>query len=704
MSNIFEQEPSSKEDRRRTIIAVVLSTVIVSAGFMVQNALFPPATQQSTATQTPAQGTELPAQNTSAPAVAVPSPIPVKTASSSSIPVPAAERTYIIETDVMSATLTNAGGEIVSLTLKNHRDKSGAVDLIVRGSSGANGLSLSFGSATAPVRELMNAQWLDESKTAIEFSRMFEAPLAGSDQKVPFVLKRAYSFKKGEYLFALGISIEQPDGKPIALGANGIAYRLDLGPQIGPRFDQLPKNADYRKYIAEIDGKKKSEQPKANTPTVIAPSASWLAMSGKYFTFIAVPKAPMSGYEIETAQDPLIKQTNTISLLRTSFSGVSATDTYYFYFGPKTSAELGKYEYADKNGFGLASLKLEDAMEGSGMLGWLENFLKFLLNFFYKLIPNYGIAIILVTVLIKALFYPLTKKSSMSTARMAELQPKIQELQAKYKGNPQKLNQEMAELYKRENYNPMSGCLPLLIQFPLFIAMYNLFNNHFDLRGAMFIGGWINDLSLPESIINFGNFRLPIVGWNDLRALPIIYLFSQLLYGKFTQSPQSAQSNSQQASQMKLMMYGMPIMFFFILYDVPSGLLIYWITNNVLTILQQIVINDLMKKHKLARAEAATSTGGGPVSAGTGETSSRTAGNAPKPAASKLASGKKAAVDAKARPVGRAGSKEGFSEKVTKWLENKAGKTEKGNKRGASGKSGPNSGSGSAKGSPKKKK
>ncbi|MGB9685228.1 MAG: hypothetical protein ACPLYX_01895, partial [Rectinema subterraneum] len=125
---------------------------------------------------------------------------------------------------------------------------------------------------------------------------------------------------------------------------------------------------------------------------------------------------------------------------------------------------------------------------------------------------------------------------------------------------------------------------------------------------------------------------------------------------------------------------------------------------NVLTILQQIVINDLMKKHKLARAEAATSTGGGPVSAGTGETSFRTAGNAPKPAASKLASGKNAAVDAKARPVGLAGSKEGFSEKVTKWLENKAGKTEKGSKRGATAKSGPNSGPGSAKGSPKKKK
>jgi YidC/Oxa1 family membrane protein insertase len=183
---------------------------------------------------------------------------------------------------------------------------------------------------------------------------------------------------------------------------------------------------------------------------------------------------------------------------------------------------------------------------------------------------------------------------------MQELQPKLQELQAKYKGNPQRLNQEMAEFYKREGYNPMSGCLPMLIQFPLFIAMYNLFNNHFDLRGASFIAGWIGDLSLPESVINFGSFRLPLVGWSDLRALPIVYLASQLLYGKFTQTPQTGQN----ANQMKLMMYGMPIMFFFVLYDVPSGLLLYWIVSNVLTIIQQAIINDMLKKHKLKIATA----------------------------------------------------------------------------------------------------
>ncbi|GAB6276469.1 MAG: membrane protein insertase YidC [Rectinema sp.] len=698
MNDIFEQQTNSKEDRRRTIFAVVLSTLIVSVGFMVQNALFPPSEQQTTQApaQTSSQGTELPAQNNQTlpgTVAIVPAPVPVQamgTAAGSTIPVPAAEQKYIVETDVVRATFTNAGGELVSLTLKKHRDQSdsrGGVDMVLPGSQGSEGLSLSFGSTPSPMRELMNTQYLGENKNTIAFSRMFEAPLAGSDQKVPFVLKKIFSFNDGEYMFGLAVSIEQPDGKPIVLGSNGIAYRIDLGPQIGPRFDQLPKNADYRKYIAEVDGKKKTESPKANTATVIAPSASWLSLSGKYFAFIAVPKAPLSGYEIETNQDPLIKQTDTLGLLRSSFAGASTTDTYYFYFGPKTSGELGKYEYADKNGFGLSNLKLEDTMEGSGIFGWLENFLKILLNLFYSLIPNYGVAIILVTIVIKALFYPLTQKSSFATARMAEIQPKMQELQTKYKNNPQKLNQEMAELYKRENYNPMSGCLPMLIQFPLFIAMYNLFNNHFDLRGAMFIHGWITDLSLPESIINFGNFRLPIVGWTDLRALPIIYVLSQFLYGKFTQTPQSAQMDSQQANQMKLMTYGMPLMFFFILYDVPSGLLIYWITNNILTIAQQMIINDLMKKHKIARAGAAVARG--------------PAGSAAAGAHSKLAGGKSSAVDTKAKPTGRsAAPKEGFSEKVTKWLEEKAGKAEKAGKSGSAGKRG---GSGSSKASRSRK-
>jgi YidC/Oxa1 family membrane protein insertase len=180
---------------------------------------------------------------------------------------------------------------------------------------------------------------------------------------------------------------------------------------------------------------------------------------------------------------------------------------------------------------------------------------------------------------------------------MQSLSPKIKELQEKYKNNPQKLNTEMAALYKQEGYNPIAGCLPMLLQIPIFFAMYNLFNNHFDLRGAMFIPRWIPDLSLPEAIWNFpAGFRVPILGWTALRLLPFIYVGSQLLYGKVTQTPDQTGN-----TQMKIMLYVMPIMFFFILYDVPSGLLLYWIFSNLLTLGQQVLINKVLLPRKKAK-------------------------------------------------------------------------------------------------------
>jgi YidC/Oxa1 family membrane protein insertase len=232
-----------------------------------------------------------------------------------------------------------------------------------------------------------------------------------------------------------------------------------------------------------------------------------------------------------------------------------------------------------------------ELVDSSGILGPLEFVMKWCMVIFYKIIPNYGVAIILLTLLVKLLTFPLTKKASEGTVRMQALSPKIKEIQTKYKDNPNKMNVEMAELYKKEGYNPMAGCLPMLIQIPIFFAMYNLFNNHFDLRGAMFIPGWIPDLSVAESVWNFAPFSIPFLGWTDLRLLPFIYLGSQLMYGMVTQTP-----DQQVNTQMKMMLYVMPIMFFFMLYDVPSGLLLYWIMSNVLTMVQQVGINKYLKE------------------------------------------------------------------------------------------------------------
>ena len=607
---------------KRTLIAVILSVIIITVGFSLQGIFFPtpkqaaPSTPTSVAApaSTPAATQASPAPNAPAqqittaeaapPAVAQTTKATPGTTANTATPTiaaPLTEQTYTVSSDLIDAVFTNKGGDLVSLKLKKHRDKDGAVDLIVPDSQGSQGFSVAFGGVGgAPIRDLMYERMLD-SKT-IEFSRTFLATIPGKAEPVPFTYRKTFTFRDGEYLFGMAISLENSVNEYLPLDQGGIAYTVSFGPQIGPKLDDRARkaNGDYRKFITLVDGKKRQEKLKDGVPLTVKDQPSWVALSGKYFTFITVPELSSFGTTIGTAPDTDIVQKDTVAISRPAIKASTQTDAYYFYFGPKTSADLSKYNYADNNGFGKSDMRLDEAMDGAGILTWLENLLKIALNLFYKIVPNYGIAIILVTILVKALLFPLTRKGSVSASRMQELQPKMQEIQAKYKGNPQKLNQELAEFYKREGYNPMSGCLPLLIQFPIFIAMYNLFNNHFDLRGALFIPGWIPDLSKPEAIYSFPTINLVIWHLSAIRLLPIIYLFSQLFYGKYTQMNAGGQS----ATQMKIMMYGMPIMFFFILYDVPSGLLIYWIVSNLLSIVQQIAINDVLKKRKAAAAAA----------------------------------------------------------------------------------------------------
>jgi YidC/Oxa1 family membrane protein insertase len=607
---------------KRTLIAVVLSVVVISVGFLLQATFFPPASQQGSATKGASTSVDAQKQAASAanglPAAAASSLGGAAAPSAGYAPAsgivaapspdaPTAEKTYTISTDLLEAVVSNRGGDLVSLKLKKHRDKDGAVDLIVPGGGGARGLSLSFGQAgsVAPEADLMSATMLDDK--TIAFSRTYLASLPGKTAPVPLTLRKTYTFRDGEYMFGLAVGFENSVNEYIPLDAGGIAYSLSIGPQIGPRLTNAPgsgSNADYRRFIKYSGGKKREEKPKSGTPLTLKDQPTWIGISGKYFSFLAVPEVASFGTTFSTSQDPTLFQTNSLSISRPVIKASKQTDAYYFYFGPKTNSELSKYDYADKNSFQRSGLNLEQATDSSGILTWLENLMKYFLNVFYRLVPNYGVAIILVTILVKALLFPLTRNGSIASARMQELQPKMKELQDKYKNNPQKLNQEMAAFYKREGYNPMSGCLPLLIQFPIFIAMYNLFNNHFDLRGALFIPGWIPDLSQPEAIFTFAKINLIVWQIEAIRALPIIYLVSQLLYGKYAQTTSAGQSGA----QMKMMMYGMPIIFFFILYNTPAGLLVYWIVSNVLSIGQQVVINNVLRQRKLTLAAAAASS------------------------------------------------------------------------------------------------
>jgi len=577
----------------RTLIAIVLMVVIITIGMSVQNVLFP---REALPEAPPPESIPIESLEAAAPAAALSAASPQATDPTA----PLAEARYRLSTDVFDAEFTNAGGELVSLRLKQHADASGPVEMLLDGRDGSRGFSTSLGGpAGQPLDALMSVSMPGEG--VIEFSRTFYYRNAAGED-VPYAFRKRYEFKPGEYLFRLSVTVENSRPEALPLGDGTYAYSLSLGPQIGPEYETLPKNADFRKLVVMEAGKRKVINPKNGMET-FSTRVSWAAVAGKYFALIAVPDATSYDATYRSTVADGFPVTTSISLSRPALGASAQTDVFHFYAGPKSARELARYDDPKQNGFKRANDRFEDVLEGGNMLGWLEAILKWALNVFYGIIPNYGVAIMFVTLMVRLVTFPLTFKGSKATARMQELQPKMQELQAKYKGNPQKLNQEMAEFYKREGYNPMSGCLPMLIQLPFFFAMYSLFNNHFDLRGASFIAGWINDLSLPEAVYSFPTINLVIWRVSAIRLLPVIYLASQLLYGKLMQQPTTSPGQSQ--GQMKFMMYGMPVVFFFVLYDVPSGLLVYWITSNVLTAVQQIVINRIIHKKKLEDAAAA---------------------------------------------------------------------------------------------------
>ena len=587
---------------KNTILAVVLSIVILVGFYTIQGIFFPPnpavsgqSTQSvSPVTEVPAQGTPIQQQIQQQPETAI-TGVSAQDAQDTG---PQTAQYVTIDTDLITVVLTSAGGDVVSWKLKEHFDKEEYVEMILSGNSEARAFSLAFGGTDArPISSFFYVNRL--SDYSVEFYRDFTVPAGqganngGQFRGGQFRLTKRYDFKPLEYMFELTVTL---DGGYAVQGFNfgGNAYTLSFGPQIGPKFEKLDNRYDYRQYITYTNGKRKVV--KAND--LIDTRPTWAAISGKYFSFIAIPYLPQYTLSFSDKAEAGISSASRLNIIRPAINTSKASDTYRFYLGPKTQETLTAYNNG-KNDFSIKDMQLIEVANTRGILSPLEKVLKWLLLLFHRIIPNYGVAIILLTLLVKILFFPLTKKGSEATLRMQALAPKIKELQEKYKDNPQKMNAAMAEFYKNEGYNPLSGCLPMLLQLPLFFAMYNLFNNHFDLRGAMFIPHWIPDLSLPESIWDFPNgFRLPLLGWNALRLLPFIYVGSQLLYGKVTQTPDQSGN-----AQMKMMLYVMPVMFFFILYNVPSGLLIYWIFSNILTMVQQVLINKYLLPKRAAVQE-----------------------------------------------------------------------------------------------------
>ena len=500
------------------------------------------------------------------------------------------EQKYTIKTDKVEAVFTNKGGDIISYKLLDHKDMDTGdyVQLSDNVNSKNRSCAISFGKADEKIiDEIFNTE--TDGKT-ITFTKTMNV----NGKKT--TMRKVYSFMDGEYVFKLDVLIHTADSN--GLNLDGAAYTIRTSPQIGPHFNPKQNRYERREFIAYNGNKyKKIILGNGQFKEYDKDTMWWTGIAGKYFVELVIPSSPET---IKTNWYSSNVEVNNYAnaqafVERSAFSGSDISDTYYMYFGPRNDKDLKRYNIADNNGWNFGGKKISQALQTSGWLNWLEKILKVVLEFLNKLVHNWGISIIIMTILLKVIMFPLSKKQSMGSLKMQELQPKMQALQEKYKNDQQKLQQETSKLYQQAGYNPASGCLPMLFQFLVLFAMYNLFNNYFEFRGAMFIPHWIPDLSTGDVVKTF-NFDIPLLG-NQLRLLPVIYVATQLLSGKITQYGQTSAPGQSQAT-MKFMMYGMPLMFFFMFYNAPSGLLLYWLTSNVLQIFQQLIINKMMKEKR----------------------------------------------------------------------------------------------------------
>ncbi|WP_299982292.1 membrane protein insertase YidC [Desulfobacula sp.] len=299
----------------------------------------------------------------------------------------------------------------------------------------------------------------------------------------------------------------------------------------------------------------------------------WAGYTERYFMTVVMPKKKEDG----TANDARLKLSYANDMVTNNYirkmdrldPGQQGGYSFTFYMGPKSQKILGSYDNSLKNAINL------------GFFNIIAKPLLITMNMIYSVIPNYGVAIILLTILIKLIFWPLGTKSYKSMNKMKKVQPLMMEIREKYKGDKQKMNQETMALYKTYKVNPASGCLPLLVQMPIFFALYRMLYQAIELRHAPFIG-WISDLSAPDRLFHF-NFAIPMM--QEPHGIPML----TLIMGASFFLQQKMTPTAGDPMQAKMMML-MPIFMTVIFINFPAGLVLYMFVNNIISMGQQYFI------------------------------------------------------------------------------------------------------------------
>jgi len=485
-----------------------------------------------------------------------------------------AERQILIEAPLYSVELTNRGAGILSWKLKEFRETSDRaapiIDLVTAGAAGIPSL-------VTPFSELGIGDFVD---------RVFEvvnediSSVSFQTRENGVTIRKTFTFEPDSYSFRL--LIEVLNDSTVALAprfqidisahqndANDFREQALAAFEDGSRVNTPLKSLGRAGFFQSITGRKTEQYQDYLGPI------DWAGIQTTYFLTAILPDNPSQANVRMATREPGVSGATQLSFDETMLPpGRSIAREFRGYIGPK---EMERLET-----FGGETVRAID-------LGWswvepLTRFFSLFLKMLYSVVPNYGIAIIILTILVRVVTAPLTIKQMRSMERMRALSPKLKEIKAEFADDRQKQSEKTMALYKSEGVNPLGGCLPMFLQFPVFIGLFYALRSTIQLRQAPFFG-WIDDLSVPETLFEIPGLGVPF------RVLPLIMGATMVLQQRIT--PMQADP-----AQAKMMMTVMPVMMTVIFYQFPSGLVLYWMVSNILAITHQLWIGRGIRAKK----------------------------------------------------------------------------------------------------------
>ena len=499
----------------------------------------------------------------------------------------------VVDTGPMAVRLTNRGGEISSVELAGYeRFSGGPVQLVPEGVSGGVALSVEkdgrwIGLSGVRFSTIVNGREaidgervvLGEGTEEVEIAFVREAADGG-------LIEKRFRFMWGSYETGLSVAIGR-EGVLRETGSYAVSWNCGLA------LNEKDEKWEKRQLasMGKVGGETFTEAARSFGKTGLKEQEGvvvWAGARSKYFLSALLTETQRTG-TLGMIGDKELSQVGWSVTYPFSGDPRMVRDDYRLYMGPLDINALKEYGVGLEKTIDLGRLRFFSKFI-LGLMIWMQGF-----------IPNYGVVIIILSILTKVLFYRLTHKSFKSMKDMQRLQPKLKELQEKYKDDRTKLNQATMKLYKEGGVNPLGGCLPLLFQMPVFIALFSVLRNTIELRGAPFVL-WISDLSSPEVLFDFG-LKLPFLG-SEFHMLPLLMGVAMFVQSKTGGSP-TGEAATGSASQQKMMQTMMPIVFTVLFYNMPSGLVLYWLVNNIFSIIQQYVVHRQIESEVSIVAEKA---------------------------------------------------------------------------------------------------